>query len=126
MLHAWIFAASAGKPFLNIAYDRKIAGFADLLGMSECCLSHSDAELGVLEKRFSSLLQNRFSLSARLERRRNELGLAQTWFAERLAAHAQRLIWQDGFAAAADMSDLSGTEIGAIMQQIRDAGTGLH
>jgi len=126
MLHASIFAASVGKPFLNIAYDRKNAGFADLMGIPECCLSHSDAELDVLEKRLSSLLRNRFSLSARLEQRRNELGLSQIWFAERLAAHAQRLIWQDDFATAAGMCDLSGTEIGAIMQQIRDAGASLH
>lgn len=93
---------------------------------ARCCLSHSDAELGVLEKRFSALLRDRFLLGDSLTRRTNELRLSQIWFAARLAAHAQRLIWQDAAAAAADMSDLSGTEIGAIMQQIRDTGASLH
>ncbi|HKU54506.1 MAG TPA: hypothetical protein VJP60_04035, partial [Rhizomicrobium sp.] len=123
---ACIFAAAAGKPFLNIAYDLKIAAFAELLGMSEYCLSHRDAELGVLEKSFAALRHNRFMLGERLERRRDELRLSQAWFAERLVAHAQRLIWQDDFAAAADMPDFSRTEIGAIVQQIRNAGAGLH
>jgi polysaccharide pyruvyl transferase WcaK-like protein len=130
MLHASIFAAAAGKPFLNIAYDRKTPAFAELMGMPECCLSHSDAELGVLQNRFSALLQNRVSLGERLERRGKELRLAQTWFAERLAAHAQRLIWQDDFVAAPEMSEepseFSGTEIAAIVQQVRDTGAGLH
>ena len=127
MLHACIFAATAGKPFLNIAYDRKITGFAELLGMPECCLPHSEAELGVLRERFATLLEKRLTLGDRLERRRSELRLSQAWFAERLAAHAQHLIWQDDFAAKkAELSDLSGAEIGAIMQQIRDSGARLH
>jgi hypothetical protein len=128
MLHACIFAAAAGKPFLNIAYDRKSAAFAELLGVTECYLPHSDAGLDVLEKRFSALLQKRFALSDRLERRRNILRLSQTSFAERLAAHAQRLIWQDSFAAQdpADLPYPSESKIGAIMEQAGDAGPRLH
>lgn len=36
-LHALIFAAAQGTPFAGIAYDPKISGFLDYMGLNLCC-----------------------------------------------------------------------------------------
>jgi polysaccharide pyruvyl transferase WcaK-like protein len=91
MLHACIFAANAGKPFLNIAYDEKSIAFGKLLGMPECFLPHGNVEPALLESTFVSLFADRVSLSARLERRKKELRFALAQFSDQLAAQADRL-----------------------------------
>ena len=130
MLHASIFAAMAGTPFLNIAYDGKNLAFGKLLGLPECCLSHKDADLAVLERKFASLFQDRSRLRDTLESRKKDLQDSQTRFADQLAAAAQRLAWRYDFPIKddqpGDLPHLSGTEISATMQQIRDAGASLH
>ena len=82
MLHACIFAATAASVF-NIAYDRKIAGFADLLGMPESCLSTAMSNRAFWKKIFSFC--NRFHLATGAV---EQLRLSQAWFTERLAALA--------------------------------------
>jgi polysaccharide pyruvyl transferase WcaK-like protein len=127
MLHSAIFAACSGKPFLNIAYDRKSVAFCDLLGLPECYLTHSEAELAVLEKNFSLLFHKRQALSGYLSRRKRDLRPAQTRFAAELAAQAQQSSFQDfddEDDSLPNMSYLPGT--GAIMQQIRGTGAGLR
>lgn len=130
MLHASIFAATAGKPFLNIAYDGKIIAFGKLLGMPECCLLPSDVEPGLLEKTFISLFEDRAALEARLGRRMKVLRLSQIRFAEELAAQAHRLASQYDFAGKddqpGDLPYLSESEIGTIMEQARNTGSRLH
>jgi hypothetical protein len=130
MLHASIFAATAGKPFLNIAYDGKIIAFGKLLGMPECCLLPSDVEPGLLEKTFISLFEDRAALEARLGRRMKVLRLSQIRFAEELAAQAHSLASQYDFAGKddqpGDLPYLSESEIGAIVEQARNTGSRLH
>ena len=131
MLHACIFAAAAGKPFLNIAYDEKSIAFGKLLGVPENCLAHGDADLPVLERRFASLFQNRAGLSVRLEARKKVLRLSQEGFAEQLAKETERLAAQNDFAGQGgqpgDLAYISESAgIDAIVQQARNAGSRLH
>ena len=131
MLHACIFAAAAGKPFLNIAYDQKSIAFGKLLGVSESCLAHGDVDLPVLERRFASLFQNRAGLSVRLEARKKILRLSQNRFAEQLVEETERLASQYDFAGKDDQpGDLSyiseSAGINAIVQQARNTGSRLH
>ena len=130
MLHASIFAVTAGKPFLSIAYDDKSVAFGKLLGMTECCLLPRDVEPALLEKAFASLFEDRAALGARLDRRKRDLRLAQTRFAEQLVAEADRLASQYDLAGKDDQPEdlpyLSDTEIGAIMKQAGDTGSRLH
>jgi hypothetical protein len=86
MLHSAIFAACSGKPFLNIAYDHKSVAFCELLGLPECCLPHSEADLISLQERFSLLFDKRQVLADTLNRRKRELRMAQVQFAAGLAA----------------------------------------
>ena len=128
MLHACIFAAATGKPFLNIAYDQKSVAFGKLLGAPESCVAHGDVDLATLEQRFASLFQNRAGLSVRLEARKKALRLSQNRFAEQLAEETERLAAD--FAGKDDQSGdllyLSETGIDAIMQQAGNAQPRLH
>ena len=130
MLHSCIFAAAAGKPFLNIAYDQKSVAFGKLLGVPESCLAHGDADLATLERSFASLFQNRAGLSVRLEARKKVLRLSQNRFAEQLAEETERLESQYDFlgkdAQPGDLSYISETGIGAVVQQAGNAGSRLH
>jgi polysaccharide pyruvyl transferase WcaK-like protein len=128
MLHASIFAATAGTPFLNIAYDDKNLAFGKLLGVPECCLSHRDVSPAVLERKFASLFQDRSLLRDRLESRKRELQSSQLRFADLVAAEALRLAGRRNVPAQDDqMGDhLSESDVSAIMQQIRNAGASLH
>jgi polysaccharide pyruvyl transferase WcaK-like protein len=131
MLHACIFAAAAGKVFLNLAYDEKNVAFAKLLGMPECCLPHRDVAPDLLERTFASLFQNRAELRKSLEPRRKVLQLAQARFAEQVAAQTERLASQYGFAGAYDeagddLPHLSGSEMDAVVLQARNSGSRLH
>ena len=131
MLHACIFAAAAGKPFLNIAYDQKSIAFGKLLGVPESCLAHGDVDLAGLERTFASLFHDRAGLGVRLEARRTVLRLSQNRFAEQLAGETERLASQYDFAGKDDQpGDLSyiseSAGIDAIVQQARNAGSRLH
>ena len=131
MLHACIFAAAAGKPFLNIAYDHKSIAFGKLLGVPESCLAHGDVDLPMLERRFASLFQNRAGLSVRFEARKKVLRLSQNRFAEQLVEESERLASQYDFAGKDDQpGDLAyiseSAGIDAIVQQARNAGSRLH
>jgi polysaccharide pyruvyl transferase WcaK-like protein len=90
MLHSAIFAACSGKPFLNIAYDRKSIAFCELLGVPECCLPHFEVELTALEKKFALLFGKRHELTDTLTRRKKQLLPAQTQFAATLATRVNR------------------------------------
>ena len=131
MLHACIFAAAAGKPFLNIAYDQKSLAFGKLLGVPESCLEHREVNLAVLEHMFASLFQNRAGLSVRLEARKKVLHLSQNRFAGQLVEETERLASQFDFAGKDDQpGDLSyiseSAGIDAIVQQARNTGSRLH
>ena len=91
MLHACIFSANAGVPFLNIAYDEKSVAFCKLLAIQECCVRHTDARLTVLEDAFSSLFQKRSQLAGTLDRRKKDLLVSSTIFAGQMAAETERL-----------------------------------
>jgi hypothetical protein len=96
------------------------------LGLPECYLTHSEAELAVLEKNFALLFHKRHALSGYLSRRKRDLRPAQTRFADQLAADMQPAINRDDFDvrddALPDMSYLAGAQTGAVMQQMRTAG----
>ena len=129
MLHACIFAAAAGKPFLNIAYDQKSIAFGKLLGVPESCLEHREVNLAVLEHMFASLFQNRTGLNMRLEARKKVLRLSQNRFAEQLVEETERrapdFAGKDG--QPGDLSYISESAgIGAIVQQAGNAGPRLH
>ena len=128
MLHACIFAAAAGKPFLNIAYDGKSLAFGKLLGMPECCVQHREAELALLESRFTLLFQNRAALREKLERHKARLQPVQARFAEELVAETERLGSQYDFTGKDEQpGDLPyPSEIDAIVQQAGNAGSRLH
>lgn len=130
MLHACVFAAAAGKPFLNIAYDEKNLAFGKLLGVPECCLPHQGAQPVLLEQKFTFLFQNRAALREKLALRKMVLQLVQTRFAAELVSETERLGEQYDFVGKddqpGDLPYLSGTEIGAIVHQIRNAGASLH
>ncbi|MEO8302025.1 MAG: polysaccharide pyruvyl transferase family protein, partial [Rhizomicrobium sp.] len=119
MLHACIFAATAGRPFLNIAYDDKSIAFGNLLDVPEFCLPHTGVKLDVLESRFASLFQDRHGLHDRLEARKRDLAATQLRFADAFTARALILASQYDFAGKDDQpGDLpysSEAEIGAIM-----------
>ena len=130
MLHACIFAAAAGKPFLNIAYDGKTLAFGRLLGVAESCLPHREVDLALLRRTFASLFQNRAGLSVRLEARKKVLRLSQIRFAEELAAETERLKSQFDFTGKddqpGDLAYLLESGIDPIMRQAGNAGSRLH
>jgi polysaccharide pyruvyl transferase WcaK-like protein len=130
MLHACIFAAAAGKPFLGIAYDEKIIAFGKLLGVAECCLPHRGVEPALLEQTFVSLFQNRAALREKLEARKKVLQLAQTRFVEKLVAETERLGSQYDFSGKddqpGDLPYLLEAEISAIVKQAGNTISRLH
>ena len=73
MLHSCIFAANAGIPFLNIAYDRKCLAFCDLLDVPECGFTHERIGFELLKTRFDHLFENRTALSKKMRERRTML-----------------------------------------------------
>jgi polysaccharide pyruvyl transferase WcaK-like protein len=70
MLHSCIFAANAGIPFLNIAYDRKCSAFCALLDIPECGITHERVSFDLLKTRFDHLFENRSALSEKIRERR--------------------------------------------------------
>jgi polysaccharide pyruvyl transferase WcaK-like protein len=85
MLHSCIFAANAGTPFLNIAYDQKSLAFCSLMGVPECGIAHDRADAATLAAMFASLFERRAGLAAALEEHKQELHHAQQLFARKMA-----------------------------------------
>jgi hypothetical protein len=124
MLHSAVFAACCGKPFFNIAYDRKNMAFCELLGLPDCCLPNSEAGLTALEERFSFLFHNREAFRIALSWRKKALRPVQTRFAPLLAAEVSQPIAPDDFDLQEDLAYLP--ETGAIMPSIRNRGADLR
>jgi polysaccharide pyruvyl transferase WcaK-like protein len=66
MLHSCIFAANAGVPFLNMAYDIKCRAFCTLLDVPECGLDSEGVSFELMKARLEELFQNRATLSVRI------------------------------------------------------------
>ena len=124
MLHSSVFAACSGKPFFNIAYDRKNMAFCELLGLPDCCLPNSEAGLTALEERFSFLFHNREAFRIALSRRKKALRPVQTRFAALLAAEVPQPMAPDDFDLQEDVAYLP--EAGAIVPSIRNRGADLR
>jgi len=86
MLHSCIFAANAGTPFLNIAYDRKSLAFASLLGLPQCALPYQEAAPETLRPSFDGLYRERERLSGLIENRLHALEKSSVAFGKQIAA----------------------------------------
>lgn len=73
MLHSCVFAANAGVPFLNLAYDGKCSAFCASLDVPECGLTHEQVSVELLKTRFGHLFENRSALSEKIRERRATL-----------------------------------------------------
>ncbi|HEY2008362.1 MAG TPA: polysaccharide pyruvyl transferase family protein [Rhizomicrobium sp.] len=94
MLHSCIFAANAGVPFLNIAYDRKCLAFCASLDVPECGFTHDQISFDLLKTKFDHLLENRRVLSEKMRKRRTMLRSQNRTFLKdvvRLVAEKERV-----------------------------------
>jgi polysaccharide pyruvyl transferase WcaK-like protein len=85
MLHSCIFAANAGVPFLNLAYDRKSMAFCSLLDIQECAIEHSQVTRDILVKKLEDLLGNRSRLSKKIVEKRACLRSESRKFLDKVA-----------------------------------------
>lgn len=82
MLHSCIFAANAGVPFLNIAYDRKNIAFCALMNVSDYCVPHNQARSDTLLQKLEELLRNRAQAASAIDGGKTLLRPALTGFLE--------------------------------------------
>ncbi len=88
MLHSCIFAANAGVPFLNLAYDKKSVAFCSLLGIPECVVELPEVTQELVAKKFDHLLKNRSELSTRILEKRAWLRSLGRSFLDKVVAQA--------------------------------------
>jgi polysaccharide pyruvyl transferase WcaK-like protein len=105
MLHSCIFAANAGVPFLNMAYDRKCLAFCALLDVPECGFAHDRVSFDLLKTRFDHLFENRSALSEKIRERRAMLRSQNRTFLKdvvRLVAEKEHVWASSGIVLADD------------------------
>ena len=56
--HSNIFSAKMGTPFVSVAYEQKMKGFAEKVGLSEYCFDIGELSSDVLIKHFEQLEKN--------------------------------------------------------------------
>lgn len=64
--HSNIFSAKMGTPFVSVAYEQKMAGFAEKVGLSEYCFSINDLSEERLIEYFNKLEQNYYEYKNKL------------------------------------------------------------
>ena len=80
MLHSCIFAANAGVPFMNIAYDNKSLAFASLLGIQECSFAHHGVDKSFLMDRFEKIYDKRVEITSIISQKKNGLLMSRQEF----------------------------------------------
>lgn len=56
--HSNIFSAKMGSPFLSIAYEQKMSGFMEKIGLTQYCINASELSFDELKSRFEILEDN--------------------------------------------------------------------
>ena len=56
--HSNIFSAKMGTPFVSIAYEQKMSGFMQSIGLSDYCLDLNELSCNTLNDKFNSLEEN--------------------------------------------------------------------
>lgn len=88
MLHSSILAANAGTPFVALGYDIKNAAFAELMGVSACCLPADATTPTQLDAAIAAALDGRAALAATLAARKRALRAGMDAYLAELARHA--------------------------------------
>lgn len=89
MLHASIFSANAGTPFLNLAYDVKNLLFCEALGVPEYCIPSYELTAEQLTEKAVALLKDRERVAAMIAERKATLRVGNEAFLVDVAALVQ-------------------------------------